>query len=82
MVRLRNIQRDNLFIRCDYYPENTDKDPGHIVINLRSETLESEKRAKFDAVGKMSVYAHYAMLKLLELKDRDQLPEQSSYVWY
>lgn len=82
MVRLRNIQRNDSLISCDYYPENTTEAPGHIVVNIQSETLESEQRAAYDADRKKSIYAHYAMLKLIDLKDSTTLPDKASYVWY
>lgn len=81
MVKLKNIDRDNRFIWCDYFPENESK-PGFIKVDLQTEEIVSHTVAPFESNASFSVYAFHAMKKLLDIQNRNPLPEVTGAAWY
>ena len=81
MVKLRNINRDNRRIWCDYYPES-EKEAGMVVVDLNTGDLLESKSTEFEQKLGTLAYARYAALKLNQIKWQDVLPEKASYVWY
>lgn len=81
MVELKNINRDNRFIWCDYFPESESK-AGYIKVDLQAEEIVEHIAAPSESEERPSVYAYHAMKKLLDIQNRDPLPEISGAAWY
>lgn len=79
MVRLRNIVKNNTIIEADLYPE-TCKEPGHIIVDLKSGKVKSSNlpAGYEDAFN----YATHAKQGLLELANREDIPKEYLVMWY
>ena len=81
MVKLKNIDRDNRFIWCDYFPES-ESEPGFIKVDIQAEEIVRHTLAPSESNTKSSVYAYHAMKKLLDIQNKDPLPEVTGAAWY
>lgn len=81
MVKLQNLDRDDRFIWCDYYPEN-DSAPGFIKVDLETEQITEKITAPYEESLGTNMYAHHAMLKLISLKDKSSLPKTTGAAWF
>ena len=78
MVLLKNIQRGDDYIEADYYVEG-ESPCGHIRIRLS----DGERIQLTLAPGhEYSTAPAHAHRRLLELAERDTLPEESRVYWY
>lgn len=79
MVKLKNIRRNERTIEADFYPEDS-KEAGHILIDVQSkEVLERTYPKEYE--GRFS-YATHAKRALLELAEKEELPETYTVMWY
>ena len=70
MVILRNVQKNNGIIECDYYPE-TSNDPGHIVYDYINDKIIEKVYSKSDWDGDMKPYFYYASRVLERITTRE-----------
>ncbi len=77
MLRLKNIRINDAFAEADYYPE-TSEVPGHIVVNLSTEEVETLEEAK----GYSDMHPAHALVALLRMaKNKDESTEKTVR-WY
>lgn len=81
MVRLVNIERDSYAIWCDYYPEGKDEH-GFIKVDMIREEIIQRIASPNENGTSISVYAHHAMMRLIDLKDAITLPKSATAIWY
>lgn len=78
MVVLRNIERKKDTIEADFYPEDS-KEAGHVVVDIESKKIIS----KVDVKGyEFFSYAHHAKNGLIDLIEKEELPEKYIVMWY
>lgn len=83
MLKLKNIKRSNSQIEADYFPEGK-FDPGHIVLNRKTEEVISVKKSPKDYYGGIDVsfYFPHAVILLREASKMDSIPEELMSMWY
>lgn len=81
MVKLANIGRSANAIWCDYYPEGKEVH-GHIKVDMNNEEIIQLDAAPNENNNSTSMYAHHAMMRLIELKNVEKLPNYTSAIWY
>lgn len=81
MVKLMNIGKDSNAIWCDYYPEGKEAH-GFIKVDMIREELIQRTASTNENANSMSVYAHHAMMRLIDLKDAATLPKITAAIWY
>lgn len=81
MVKLMNIGKDVNAIWCDYYPEGRE-DCGFIKVDIFQEEIIERTTAPYEKEKGTSMYAHHAMMRLIELKNADVLPKVTAAIWY
>lgn len=83
MLTLKNIKRSNSQIEADYFPEGK-FDPGHIVLDIKTEKVLSAKKSPKDYYDDIDVsfYFPHAVTLLKEALKMDSIPEELMSMWY
>ena len=81
MVRLEKIKKNDGEIEAAFFPENS-KQAGFIKVDI----LHGEIVERVDALGyegeKGRAYFHHAKKRLLELAQKEPIPEKNTVMWY
>lgn len=79
MLKLKNIKKNNGIISAEYDPEDSGK-IGSISIDIESgKTIESNV-SELD--NEFPIYLNHAIDALLEMKDKEEMPEERLVMWY
>lgn len=79
MITLKNIKKTGKTIEADFYPEST-KVPGRVVLDLETEELIlKENPAGYRNSSSDTPHARQA---LIELAQKETLPEVYTIMWY
>lgn len=79
MVILKNIKRNETTMECDFYPEG-DCEYGHMIVDLNSEEIiESSIPEEYDHGLN---YKGHTRSALVELSQKEELPEKWIVMWY
>ena len=79
MIKLKNIKRTENIISCDYYPEDS-KMKRTIAVDLDTGEYSVLKYSDYE-YGKKT-YAGKTRNKLIEMSEREELPEEYVFMWY
>lgn len=79
MLKLKNIKRNNGVISADYLPEGS-KDSGMISIEEKSGDILESVSSSMDST--FPIYLNHAIDALKKLRNKEELPEEKTVMWY
>lgn len=82
MVRLKNINRTDDFIECDYYPEG-EAEGGFLKLSLENFEVIENRMAPFE-LDRMHYRPHFhrAKNRLIKIANENPLPREQLVMWY